>query len=85
MQQAKVVSARDTLKAVAADLVKEHQNSLAAGEANAQNEGPRKARKGVELGSFIDLMVQSRNRVTGEGLTNASIVQQADSHLALLP
>ncbi len=61
----------------AIDVVQDHKRSLETNGGASQTQGPRKARKGVEPGSFMDLLVQAKSRITGEGFSDVCIVQQA--------
>ena len=43
----------------------------------------RKARKGVEPGSFIDLLVKTTDRATGKPLSEESISQQVSNKTSM--
>jgi hypothetical protein len=69
------VVARKLLIQAAANLVTDHRSSLET-QPNTMNVRPQGARKGVEPGSFIDLLVKGSDRVTGKGFPDSTIVPQ---------
>jgi hypothetical protein len=68
------VVARETLTQAAASLVVDHRTSLET--CGSKNNFPGNIRKGVDPGSFIDLLVKGTDRITGKGFSDVTIVQQ---------
>ena len=63
--QKDVADARKTLERASARILREHRESLAAGKGD-----------GKPPGSFIDLLVNTTDRATGEPLPDEGIVEQ---------